>query len=53
MTTLVLLPGGKAFRLSSSPEVRPIDAMQFFLAVPVGEKAVLQEPYAVIPLVRI
>ena len=37
----VLLPGGDAFRLSSSPEVLPIDAMQFFLAVPAGRNGVL------------
>jgi AraC-like DNA-binding protein len=36
-----LLPGVKAFRLSSSPVVAPIDAMQFFKAVPAGENAVL------------
>ena len=37
----VLLPSGKACRLSSSAEVPPIDAMRFFEAVPVGGSAVL------------
>jgi AraC-like DNA-binding protein len=37
----VLLPGGKACRLSSAPDVQPIDAMQFFLTVPGDENVVL------------
>lgn len=37
----VLLPSGRACRLSSSPEVPPTDAMRFFEAVPVGGNAVL------------
>jgi AraC-like DNA-binding protein len=37
----VLVSGGKAFRLYNSPEVSPIDAAPFLLAVPAGGNAVL------------
>lgn len=37
----VLLPGGQAMRLFSSPEVPPTDAMRLFMDVPVGESTVL------------
>ena len=37
----VLMPGGKAYRLYSDANAPPIDAFQFFPAVPAGETAVL------------
>jgi AraC-like DNA-binding protein len=37
----VLLPGGQAFRLYSAPDAPPIDAFDFFPAIPAGETAVL------------
>jgi AraC-like DNA-binding protein len=37
----VLMPGGKAYSLYSSPDAPPIDAFRFFPTVPAGETAVL------------
>ena len=37
----VLLPGGQAFRLYSAADAPPIDAFDFFPAIPAGETAVL------------
>lgn len=39
----VLMPGGKSYRLYSAPDTPPIDALRFFLTVPAGETAVLND----------